>query len=144
MEKSFLDNFIALEVGYQLWESVTQCRNYRRRSRVIMNIRRVCTVLCVLQLQRGGYSEWIQSTSVDNMVTDKWTRERQCTVALRRNCTDSFCVWYEKGGCKSTQRLWWNWNRMQKGQFWSISFKIIQVLGGEDTIFFSFFLCFRW
>ncbi len=53
------------------------------------------------------YSEWIQSSSVDKMVTDKWTREWQCTVALRRNCTDRFCMRYEKGGCKS---LHWDYD----------------------------------
>ncbi len=52
-----------------------------------------------------GYSEWIQSTSVDKIITDKWTREWQRTNALRRNCTDSFCVQYDRGGCKSLHRL---------------------------------------
>ncbi len=55
------------EIVKQLWESVMQYRNYWRWGRVIMEVRRMCMVLCALQLQRGGV--------VSRCKTRKWTRD---------------------------------------------------------------------
>ncbi len=42
----------------------------RKKERVIMNVRLVCGTMCAAGTVRG-YGEWIQSTSMDKMVTDK-------------------------------------------------------------------------
>ncbi len=59
--------------------------------------------MCAAATARG-YGMWIQSTSVNKMITKKWTRGWQRTIALKSNRTDTFCVWYKRDGCKSIHR----------------------------------------
>ncbi len=56
----------------------------------IMDVRRVCTMLCAMQLQRRG-----------NFLSLRGLGSEDGAVALRRNCVESFCKRYESSGCKS-------------------------------------------